>query len=114
MGQYAEQFMANVREERKRQGLSAQKLADKTGGIVHRSVLAALETGRRSNLHLEHAIALAEALDMSILDLLSPLRPTCLTRIWSDDMAALETAKTRMVDAAAEYEQLKQRIEEAY
>lgn len=114
MAEYTEQFVKNVLAERKRRGLSAQKLADKTGGVIRRPTLTALETGRISNLRLEHAIALAEALDTSIIELLSPLRPKCLTRVWADDMAALETAKARMADAVAEYEQLKQRIGETY
>lgn len=114
MSEYTERFIKNVLAERKRQGLSAQKLADKTGGIINRSWLASLETGRSDNLRLDYAIALAEALDTSIIELLSPLRPQCLTRVWADDMAALETTKARMADAAAEYEQLKQRIGETY
>lgn len=114
MAEYTEQFIKNMRAERKRQGLSLQKLADKTGGKINKATLANLETGRSSNLRLEYAIALAEALNTSIIELLSPLRPRCLTRVWADDMAALETAKARIADATAEYEQLRKRIGETY
>ena len=66
---HSAKFGASVREMRKAQGLSAQKLSDKTGGRVSRSAIAKFECGHQA-VSLDDAAALADALGASIDELL--------------------------------------------
>lgn len=61
--------MNRLTELRTKRGLSQQQLADKSG--VHRVTIARLETGARpiTGITLSTAIALADALDVSPVDL---------------------------------------------
>lgn len=47
---------------RKRNGWSAQRLADNTGGVVSRATIANLESGRRADIGLRQFLALCLAL----------------------------------------------------
>lgn len=71
-------FAASMKKRRDELGMSAQKLADQTtelGHPVNRSVIAALESGRRNRLLLPDALAIAEALSTSLATLLYPAMP---------------------------------------
>lgn len=71
-------FAASMKKRRDELGLSAQKLADRTaelGHPVNRSVVAALESGRRNRLLLPDALVIAEALSTSLATLLYPGMP---------------------------------------
>lgn len=71
-------FAASMKKRRDELGLSAQRLADRTaelGHPVNRSVIAALESGRRNRLLVPDALALAEALNTSLATLLYPAMP---------------------------------------
>lgn len=73
-----ETFAASMKKRRDELGLSAQKLADRTtelGHPVNRSVVAALESGRRKRLLLPDALVIAEALNTSLATLLYPGMP---------------------------------------
>jgi transcriptional regulator with XRE-family HTH domain len=59
----------NVRTERVRQGLSQEELADKAG--FHRTYIGMIERAER-NITLRNLERLAEALDISITDVISP------------------------------------------
>lgn len=113
MGEYTKQFVANVRKERKRRGWSLQKLSDATDGSINRSTLSNYENGRSSQVSVDNAVALAEALDTALVDLLDPLRPRCLTRPWGGQ-ARLEQARKRAEAAIKEFELIKQQLEETY
>ncbi len=54
--------------------MSQRALGERAG--IDRSVIASIETGRRQDIRLKEALALAEALDLSLYDLLGeePLR----------------------------------------
>lgn len=82
MSEWANELVATFAESMKKRrdelGLSAQKLADRTaelGHPVNRSVVAALETGRRNRLLLPDALVIAEALNTSLATLLYPGMP---------------------------------------
>ncbi len=49
--------------------MSQTALGERAG--LHRDVIANIETGRRQDIRLKEALALAEALDLSLYDLLS-------------------------------------------
>jgi transcriptional regulator with XRE-family HTH domain len=59
----------NVRTERVRQGLSQEELADKAG--FHRTYIGMIERAER-NITLRNLERLAEALDVSITDVITP------------------------------------------
>jgi ribosome-binding protein aMBF1 (putative translation factor) len=59
----------NVRTERIRQGLSQEELADKAG--FHRTYIGMIERAER-NITLRNLERLAEALDLSITDVITP------------------------------------------
>jgi transcriptional regulator with XRE-family HTH domain len=65
-----------VRRYREERGMSAQQLADKTaalGAHIPRSVLANLENGRRPTVSVAEVVVLAAALNVSPLELMSPV-----------------------------------------
>jgi transcriptional regulator with XRE-family HTH domain len=66
-----------VAEYRKRNNWSAQRLADNTDGVVSRSTIANLESGRRRDLGLQQFLALCLALRVPpvalLVDLHDPL-----------------------------------------
>ena len=67
---------AEVTRQRKKRGLSAQKLADRTAELGHavpRSVLANLENGRRETVSVAELFVLAEALGVPPLWLVFPV-----------------------------------------
>ncbi|TAE25006.1 MAG: XRE family transcriptional regulator [Candidatus Kapaibacterium sp.] len=59
----------NVRTERIRQGLSQEELADKAG--FHRTYIGMIERAER-NITLRNLERLAEALNVSITDVITP------------------------------------------
>ncbi len=67
-----ESFVTNVvkllKEERKRQGLSYEKLAEKTG--IHRTTISLIERGKQ-NPTLSICKRLADGLDMRLSDLIA-------------------------------------------
>jgi transcriptional regulator with XRE-family HTH domain len=65
-----------IKRHRERFNWSAQRLADETAKLGHpiqRSVLANLESGRRETVTVPELLILAEALEVSPLELLLPL-----------------------------------------
>ncbi len=60
-------FAARIREERKRQGLSQEALAEKTG--LHRTYIGSVERGER-NVSIDNIERIAKALDVKAADLL--------------------------------------------
>jgi transcriptional regulator with XRE-family HTH domain len=65
---------ASVRHLRMEQGISAQKLADRTAELgmpVPRNTIANLENGRRDHVAVDELVALADALGVPPADLLS-------------------------------------------
>lgn len=65
-----------VREARNRKGLTAQELADRlqsSGLAWDRGTVTKLETGRRQNVSVAEWLALARALDVAPIHLLTPL-----------------------------------------
>ena len=71
-------FAASMKKRRDELGMSAQKLVDRTaelGHPVNRSVVAALESGRRNRLLLPDALVIAKALETSLATLLYPAMP---------------------------------------
>lgn len=65
---------------RKRNGWSAQRLADNTDGQVSRATIASFESGRRANIHLDQFLALCLALRITpialLVDLEEPFAPS--------------------------------------
>jgi len=61
-----ESFGWNVRQLRKAQNLSQEELAEKAG--LHRTYIGSVERGER-NISLENILALARALNVSLVDL---------------------------------------------
>lgn len=60
-------FAARVREERTRQGLSQEALAEKSG--LHRTYIGSVERGER-NVSIDNIERIAKALDVKPADLL--------------------------------------------
>lgn len=54
----------NVKARRKGEGLSAQQVADRSGGVLTRGVIANLESGRKYSVTVLELLALATALDV--------------------------------------------------
>ncbi len=61
-------FADRVREERKRQGLSQEGLAEKTG--LHRTYIGSVERGER-NVSIDNIERIARALNVKAADLLN-------------------------------------------
>jgi transcriptional regulator with XRE-family HTH domain len=66
-----ESFGWNVRQLRKAQNLSQEELAEKAG--LHRTYIGSVERGER-NISLENILALARALNVSLVDLFRGIR----------------------------------------
>lgn len=64
-----------IRELRKARGWSARQLAEETNGVATRCVIADLEVGRRQDLYLTVAMAIAHALGMSVEQLIDASIP---------------------------------------
>jgi transcriptional regulator with XRE-family HTH domain len=69
-----------IRQLRKARGWSAQRLADETGGVATRSVIADLEIGRRKDLYLMVAVAVAKAFELTVEQLIDEEFTTTLKR----------------------------------
>lgn len=68
-----ETFAAALRAARKSRGMSAQAVADATARLGHpvpRNTISNVETGRRSAIDLDDAMALAAAVGVTLTDLL--------------------------------------------
>lgn len=104
MSEWADELVANfaasMKKRRDKLGLSAQKLADRTvelGHPVNRSVVAALESGRRKRLLLPDAIVLAAALETSLAHLLFPEMPDRKTEYLPGRTVSEWTAACRLL-----------------
>jgi transcriptional regulator with XRE-family HTH domain len=62
-----------VSKYRKMAGLSAQQLSDRTGGELSRSVIANIESGRKTEVTVDQLIALSFALDVNPVALAMPI-----------------------------------------
>ncbi len=62
-------FVRRMAAVRRWRGMSQAALGERAG--IDRSVIANIETGRRQDVRLKEALDLAEALDLSLYDLLS-------------------------------------------
>lgn len=62
----------NIKARRQFLGISAAGLEERTGGRVTRQTVADLDCGRRRDVRLSQALAIAEALGTKIEDLLDP------------------------------------------
>lgn len=105
-----ETIAANVRQLRRRRGLSARALGERcavAGVDFGRDAVASLESGRRQHVTVDQLLVLADALDTTPLALLGELDEdpltsvdaTAVTAVEPDVQAALDDAIGRARDA---------------
>jgi transcriptional regulator with XRE-family HTH domain len=95
-----------VRQLRKACGWSARELSERAGGAVTRCVLADLENGRRQDLSLTSALAVAAAFGMSV----EQLADTSTSPKALEVAAELAEAKQQLSDAVQRVDAVVRRL----
>lgn len=76
----SQQLIARLRDLRRIQGKSTQKIADLTG--IQRATLVNLELGRRASISLDEAAAICGALGVDLRVLLSDEPMPVARKVW--------------------------------
>ena len=87
-----------IRELRQKQGMSAQKLADRCAELgmpeLNRPVIANIETGRRPTVSIDEVLVLAYALNVAPIHLFVPVEPGAYMEVAPGFLLDAEKART--------------------